>query len=215
MSNESLNKFALALGALLGLFVLIVIARALIRRQSPEPVAVATIAGSPLPTFAIPPSWTVPPAAPTGTPEPTIAPSPTAPPTATQAPIDALRAALEDRLSGDGRIRRAETMAGLDTLYVDWNINEALSDEGLRRNAKVDAVSLLRVVAENSDGLAYKDVALSGYFPLVDNLGNTQETMVVQVWYDRATIEQINFDNFYDQLYTSAKNVRFHTIFEE
>lgn len=78
MSNESLKRFALGIGALLGLFVLIAIGGALIRRASPEPVAVATIAGSPLPTFAIAPSWTVPPAEPTATPAPTNTPEPTA-----------------------------------------------------------------------------------------------------------------------------------------
>jgi hypothetical protein len=212
------NPLALV-GGLLLICVLIAGTGAIVRRLSPagpatppESAAVAAAAASPAPS-EIPPTE-----APTNTPEPTSAPEATATAAPVAAPIDTLRAALEAKLSVGTRdvprLARLETSTG--TLFVDWNINDAMSDDGLRRNAKIDAVNILRTIAENDEGVEYNDVSLSGFFPLVDNLGNTRDAMVVQVWYDRATIDAINWDNFFDeQVYGAAKTLRLHDLWEE
>lgn len=184
--------------------------------RQPEEAAVApVVTGSPIPTFAIPPSWT---AAPTNTPGPTDTPEPTATPEPTVSPLDALRVALEDELSvgtrDAPRLARLEN-SPMGTLYVDWNINDYLSEDGLQRNGGVDIVNLLRTIAEHGKGLEYNDVSLSGFFPLVDESGNARDAMVVQVWYDRSVVEATDWPGAYDRIYTLAKTVRMHDVFKE
>lgn len=207
------NPLMLA-GGLLLICVLIAGTGAIVRRLSPAPTTPPESAAvaSPVPSEAPPTEG------PTNTPEPTSTPEATATAAPTAAPIDVLRVALEDKLSASTRdvprLARLETSTG--TLFVDWNINDSMSDDGLKRNAKIDAVNILRTIAGNDDGVEYNDVALSGFFPLVDTLGNTRDAMVVQVWYDRATIDQINWDNFFDQqVYPAAKTLRLHDLWEE
>lgn len=160
------------------------------------------------PTETPPPTET---AAPTQTPEPT--PSPTSmPPTLT--PGEALRATVADALGnsnrGVERLVRVEDVNG--RIEVDWAINDNLTENLVQAGAQLEATNILRAVAES--GYDYEFLLLRGTFPLVDQLGNVEESKVVELFFERATVDQINFDNFiHSNVYDIADSAQIHPVF--
>ena len=57
-----------------------------------------------------------------------------------------------------------------------------------------DAQEILRVIAES--GLLYQTVELEGTFSLVDVYGNSEESVVIQAEYTKATLDLVNWDSF-------------------
>ena len=95
---------------------------------------------------------------------------------------------------------------------VTWAINDNLTQGMLRTNARSDASDILRLIAES--GLPYQTVEIQGTFPLVDRLGNSEESVVTQAAYTRATLDRVNWDNFlYDNVFLIAEGSMIHQDF--
>ena len=148
---------------------------------------------------------------PTNTPAPTDTP---APPTPTLEPGEALRAAIALALGNGNRDvdRLASVVDDNGRIEVDWAINDNLSEDLTRAGAQLDATEIVRAIAES--GYDYEFILLRGTFPLVDQLGNVEETKVVELFFGRELVEQINFDNFlHRNIYDIADSSQIHPAF--
>lgn len=148
---------------------------------------------------------------PTNTPAPTDTP---APPTPTLEPGDALRAAIALTLGNGNRDvdRLTSVVDDNGRIEVDWAINDNLSEDLTRAGAQMDATEIVRAIAES--GYDYEFILLRGTFPLVDQLGNVEETKVVELFFGRELVEQINFDNFlHRNIYDIADSSQIHPAF--
>lgn len=162
---------------------------------------------------------------PTAAPEPTTVPTdePTAAPTATTeptavpptlAPDEALRAAVADAL-GDSN-RDVERLVGVvddaGRIEVDWAINDNVGEDMVKGGAQLDATEILKAIV--ASGYAYEFVLMRGTFPLVDQFGNIEEQKVVELFFEKPTVDQINFDNFdHRNVYDIADSAQIHPAF--
>ena len=79
----------------------------------------------------------------------------------------------------------------------------------IRTGARIDASNILRLIAES--GLPYQTVEIQGTFPLADLLGNSEESIVIQAAYTRATLDRVNWDNFlYDNVFLISEGSMIH-----
>ncbi len=156
-------------------------------------------------------------AEPTNEPEPTELPVPTDEPTAipaTLSPEEALTAAIVAALgSGNRDVDRVASVIDDDgRIEVDWAINDAFSENLTQGSAQLDATNILRAISES--GYPYDFVLMRGTFPLVDQFGNTEEQKVVELFFEQATADQINFDGFdYRNVYDIADSAQIHPSF--
>lgn len=155
---------------------------------------------------------------PTATPSPTaiVTPSPI-PPTPTETPPDvALRQAIETEL---GELNRdgpkIQDFVMNDTVVtVDWAINDNLTADLAQIGAKEDILNVLRLVRDS--GVPYEMVRMRGTIPLGDSFGNSSETTVVFVQYNKATVDKINFDNIdLDNVFKIADASEIHPEFRD
>jgi hypothetical protein len=186
---------------------------------TPEPSYTPLPSDTPLPTRTNTPG---PSPTPTETPLPTatIPPTATKPPTATQSPETILRNLLQDALgSGNRDIPRIkEVSVGYlgdpGILFVNFAINDNLSESWIKRGARIDTMDIVEAIA--SEGFEYTEIWIEGTFSMVDVYGNTEEDEVIKVFYDRDTVELINWDNFIsDNIYIVADDVWIHPAFQE
>jgi hypothetical protein len=157
----------------------------------------------------------------TFTPEPSHTPKPTRtlPPTATLEPHTALKAEVE-RILGHGN-RNVPTLTELNfddpepgTIFVHWAINDNLTENLIKFGAKSDATSILKEIAMS--GIDYTYVTLSGSFPLVDQFGNTNERNVVNLTFNKKTVDRINWENFIsDNIYEIADEANIWIVFQD
>jgi hypothetical protein len=86
--------------------------------------------------------------------------------------------------------------------------------EGLTKDgAGLDVVDILHAVADT--GVPVKVVNVEGTFPLIDQLGNESEEVVVRAQYKGKVVRAINFDNFLtDDVYDVAAGVLIHPAFQ-
>lgn len=78
-------------------------------------------------------------------------------------------------------------------LFVTFNISDNFSSGLIASGAQRATFDALEELA--SSDIEYSRVFLQGYFPMSDQYGNTEDSMVLNAGYDAATVEQINFDN--------------------
>ena len=151
-------------------------------------------------------------AVPTNTPLPTEVPLPTR----TLSPDASLQAIVENALSSSNRDveRITEAKTTLDVINIEWSINDNLSENLIRASAKLDTVEILEAI--HTSGLEYSMINLTGYFPLIDTFGNSEETPVVWLTYTKETVDKINWSNFlHDNAYVVADSVNIHPVFED
>jgi hypothetical protein len=97
-------------------------------------------------------------------------------------------------LRGGSRHHQTEVnyLSGGDIVVV-WGIAENLTTGLTKDSARLDAVAILRVVRKS--GITdYEQVRLNGWFPLVDEYGNSRDDRVVFGGFSRSTVERINYD---------------------
>lgn len=153
---------------------------------------------------------------PTDTPEPTRTPRPTNTPRPTLAPAESLLVTVTDALSRSNRnIQRvAELTIEDETVFIQWAINDNLTEGMIKTGAKIDVADILETVAKS--GIQYQKVELIGTFSMVDKFGNASEDPVIALMYERATIERINWENFlFDNVYDVADFVKIHPAFQD
>lgn len=113
------------------------------------------------------------------------APSP-APDTETPAPIDVMFTVSHDGHDLDGAIPGGVTTVTFD---VPDNFSAGLIASGAER-ATLDAIQ--HALAEHP---GTGRVVVEGTFPTTDDHGNTTDTAILRPFYDRETIDRIDFDN--------------------
>lgn len=162
---------------------------------------------------------------PTDTPFPspttTSAPTATIPPTVgpTLTPDEQVRALISGVL-GKGnrnmpRLTSIEWSPSDKTLTIKWAIDDNLTEDFIKRGAKMDVEAMLKAIDTQGIPYDYDSVVLDGSFALVDAYGNTSEQRVVLLTYYRSTIEKINWDNFLtDNMYVIADSVYIHPAFK-
>ena len=133
---------------------------------------------------------------------------------AEQTPEQRLRSEMISELGRSNRdVNRLEGLTYEDSiLRVGWAINDNLTQGMFSTGARIDASNILRLIAES--GLPYQTVEIQGIFPLVDRLGNSEESVVTQAAYTRATLDRVNWDNFlYDNVFLIAEGSMIHPDF--
>ncbi len=152
----------------------------------------------------------------TAVPTNTIPPTLTPHPTNTLSPEAHLQAVVENALSSSNRdvARVADAKILLDTINIEWSINDNLTEDMIRSGAQLDAVDILEAI--DSSTLEYNTINLIGTFPLVDVYGNSEETQVVWITYSFEAVDKINWSNFlYSNIYIIADSVNLHPVFQE
>lgn len=178
---------------------------------APEPTAVPAPTSPPT---AVPPTST--PALPTEvpTPEPTATPEP---PTAPPSFDDQVRNAISPVLTNGNRdLERISTIEAKEggQIYIQWTINDNLTEGLIKAGAKLDLVKILQAI--HDAGLSYNRIITEGSFSLVDTLGNAKEVIVVHSEYPRELIDKINWQNFrMDNVYVVGENVKLHRLFQD
>jgi hypothetical protein len=157
-----------------------------------------------------PPSATPIPTETTAPPEPTATPIPeiTLPPSATPEPRQALRLAIEAALGTSNRDVPKITALNFDdpepgAIFVHWTIDDNLTENFIIHGAQNDAADILKAIA--ASGLDYTYVILSGSFPMVDVYGKVEEKNVINLTFNKPTVDRIVWDTFLsDNIYFIA-----------
>ncbi|MFX0145521.1 MAG: hypothetical protein ACFE9C_15760 [Candidatus Hodarchaeota archaeon] len=83
-------------------------------------------------------------------------------------------------------------------LFICWDIQAAYSNELIADGAKEDTLEILRTVVESD--VEYDEVHISGWYPMTVDINNTiEDTEVISLFYDRATLEGRNWDTIRTQ----------------
>ncbi len=83
-------------------------------------------------------------------------------------------------------------------LFISWDLQSAYSNELIADGAKEDTVEILRTIVESD--VEYEEVNISAWYPMtVDINNNVEDTEVISLYYDRATLEGRNWDTIRKQ----------------
>ena len=207
---------------------------AIVADAIPTSTPTATITPSPTPPHTptreptASPSPTQTKAPPTETPTITLTPSLTPTPTITLTPSPTrtpnvaaeLRRDIREKLSDGNRDvpRIFEVQYGYlgdpGIIYIRWAINDSLLESWVMSGAKRDVRDILEVIDESS--FAYSEIWVEGSFPLVDAFGNTEEEIVVKMFYDKPTVDQIVWQSFNsDNVYIISDDGWVHPAFRD
>lgn len=118
-----------------------------------------------------------------------------------QASADAAAEKLAADAKSDDPLVRAAANAGLTGLeihqegtvvFAAFPIGDSLTKKSIASGAKASTIEILKAVNENVTD--YERVWVQGTFPTKDAYGNTSDTQVLNVGFDKATVDKINFD---------------------
>jgi len=185
--------------------------------STPKPTEAPAATSTPKPT-EVPAATSTP--GPTNTPKPTATPAPTYTPQPTTSPADTVRAAIEKALGSGNRkgVKRVSSVSmGSQPdpqIVIEWAINDNLTEGMIKSGAKRDVTDILKTVAQS--GIKYGSVYARGTFSMQDKFGNTQETVVIEAKYTRATVDRINWSNFLSSnVYVIADEIWIHPAFRD
>ena len=82
---------------------------------------------------------------------------------------------------------------GSDALFIEFNIRDNFSKGLVASGAQRDTMELLEAVEDS--GIEYDTVFIQGDFPMGDEYGNVEDTMILNAGYEADTVSKINFDN--------------------
>ena len=150
-------------------------------------------------------------ATPTQTPEPTLAPTPTRPPTTEEE----LMAMISSELLGYLKEVIFDYQGNTETLFVNWDVARDSTNERIISGAQQDTVTILRAIAESN--IDYQEVRLSGWYPVtIDINDNVEDTEVIWLYYDRSTLEELNWENVRSQyIWIVADRGSVHRLLQE
>ena len=152
---------------------------------------------------------------PTLTPVNTLPPAQTntpRPPTATADPLYILKMSTVKVLSDDPARLTDFIWSGSDkSLYIEFGIGDNFTSSLIVSGIQIDVTDMLKTVSQSGLLPDYALINISGTFPLVDKFGNTSTDMVLNLTYNRATIDKINWDNFlYSNILDIADSIFIH-----
>lgn len=129
-----------------------------------------------------------------------------------------LRPSIERSLGSSNRGVQRLTSLNFDdpepqALFVQWAINDNLSETLIRHGARKDATDILEAIAASR--IDYSYVIMSGSFPLSDQFGNANETNVVNLTFHKTTVDKVNWENFLSSnIYSIADEANVWTQFQ-
>lgn len=82
---------------------------------------------------------------------------------------------------------------GSGALFIEFNIRDNFSKGLVASGAQRDTMELLEAVDDS--GIEYDTVFIQGDFPMGDEYGNVEDTMILNAGYEADTVSKINFDN--------------------
>lgn len=98
-------------------------------------------------------------------------------------------------------------------VLVTFDVAENLTLGMSRRGAQIDVKSILEGVDDS--GFDFESVFIHGMAPLVDRFGHKSRDTVINVGYDRATVDRINWENMLtDNIYVVADSAVIHPQFQ-
>jgi hypothetical protein len=98
-------------------------------------------------------------------------------------------------------------------IKITFFIDDGGSKENTQRAARKDIYGMLRAI--NLSNYNYKNVSITGTFPLVDKIGQKREADVVIINFDRENIRKIDWNNFApEQVYYKARSFWVHEDFK-
>jgi len=101
-------------------------------------------------------------------------------------------------LSGDLKDVIFDCKGNQGRLFICWDLQGAYSNELIAKGAKENTVEILRAVVESS--VEYDQVLISAWYPLTVDINNTlEDTEVISLYYDKATLEGRNWDTIRGQ----------------
>jgi len=148
-----------------------------------------------------------------------ISETPNASPIETLEPRAAFKAEVIEILGAGNRdVTRLESLNFNDpeegAIFIEWAINDNLTEGFIKSGAKSDAFDILKSLAES--GIDYTYVILSGTFPLQDQFGNAEEKHVVNLTFYKSTVAKINWENFLsDNIYNIADEAHIWAQFQD
>lgn len=80
-----------------------------------------------------------------------------------------------------------------DIIFVTFNIHDLGTNNMIANGAKTSTLDILEKLSETD--VNYSRVFIQGSFPMGDDHGNIEDSMILNAGYDHDTVEQINFDN--------------------
>ncbi len=125
-----------------------------------------------------------------------------------------LQGAIEAALgAGEQDVSRlsefADSSSATGRVYVKFAVGDNFSDDLRAGGAQLDCTNILKAIAQSDAN--YGNVRIVGTFPTEDVYGNVEETEVVQLDFDAATVRKINWANFsYKDIYTVADTAVVH-----
>lgn len=87
-----------------------------------------------------------------------------------------------------------------------------LTENMIKRGTQMEVVKIVKAVKDS--GVEYNTVDVRGTYSMSDRFGNASEQPVVTLTYQKATVDQINFENFLtENVYQIADGQRIHPAF--
>jgi hypothetical protein len=135
---------------------------------------------------------------------------PPAPPPPTDTPLGP-EASIE---AGIRKYARSAELSSVEyngtSVNIVFKVGDNITSNLRKGGAQLDVTNILRGAAEGAPA-DYTQVWIIGMFPLKDDFGNVEEGQVLNLRYDRATIEQINWEGFlWKNIYTIADKAIVH-----
>lgn len=97
-------------------------------------------------------------------------------------------------------------------VLVSFNIADNLTENMIRRGAQMHVKNILEGI--NASGFDFEHVTVQGSFPMIDRFGNSEKIVVVNIGYDRSTVDRINWPNMLtDNIYVVADRATIHPTF--
>ncbi|RJN32931.1 PASTA domain-containing protein [Nesterenkonia natronophila] len=82
---------------------------------------------------------------------------------------------------------------GWSETTVEFDIADNFTMNMIRNGARRDTLEAIEeALEEHPDSTR---IVIEGSFPMTDQYGNTEDSVILRVFYDRETVDQINFDN--------------------
>lgn len=115
----------------------------------------------------------------------------------------AVTGAIGEKSNRDGNKLTSLTIDGSGNIIIKFKIDDAFTENMIAIGAEDDITKALKSI-KNSN-VDYKTVTVFGTFAMQDKFGNSSEETVINIGFNKETVDKINFDNFdYKNIYSIA-----------
>lgn len=109
--------------------------------------------------------------------------------------VNVVTSAIGDKSDrGDKKKLTDLTVDEAGNIIVKFKINDNFSNNLIALGTEDDIVKILKAI--KNSGIDFKTVTVFGSFPMQDKFGNSSESTVINIGFNKETVYKINFDNF-------------------